>query len=61
MKLMFVEFIPKCIKTGTPDVDAQRSLEGRMACTGSSFEAPLRFASQDEVVGSCSCLSVEYQ
>jgi len=42
---------PEAANTGTPDVDAQRSLEGRMAYTGSSFEALLRKAPQDEVVG----------
>jgi len=29
----------KSATSGTPDVDAKRSLEGQMACTGSSFEA----------------------
>ena len=29
----------KSATSGTPDVDAKRSLEGRIACTGSSFEA----------------------
>jgi len=32
-------------------MDAKRNLEGRMAGTGSSFEAPLRSPPQDEIGG----------
>jgi len=40
---LFLNLILRC--------GAKRSLEGRMAGTGSSFEAPLRSAPQDEAGG----------